>query len=72
MVYLFPTVKNSIISNYFKFNRTLNNFLGKCPFHQENTTSCVYNASKDTFFCLQCGEHGNGDKLADVLSKKMK
>jgi hypothetical protein len=39
-----------------------------CPFHEEMTPSCVYDAYEDEFNCLSCGEKGNGLKLAQQLA----
>lgn len=36
-----------------------NIYMGKCPFHPEETPSFMIN--KETYYCFSCGEEGNID-----------
>ncbi len=57
-----------IITNAFKENaRGL--YLGCCPFHTEQTPSCVYYPLKDIFRCFGCGQTGETQTLAAQLLK---
>ncbi len=38
-----------------------NTFIGRCPFHYEETASFVVTPDDQTFYCLSCGK--NGDAL---------
>lgn len=35
----------------------------KCPFHKEETASCVINHEKGTYYCFGCGKSGNKEEL---------
>lgn len=55
-----------VISQYVVLKRTGSNFVGICPFHNENTPSFSVSPSKQIYHCFGCGEGG------DVISFKMK
>ncbi|AKF40922.1 DNA primase [Mycoplasmopsis canis] len=49
----------SIISNYVSLEKKGNNYIGLCPFHQDNTPSFTVSPSKKIYKCFACSESGN-------------
>ena len=46
-----------------------NSFIGKCPFHKENSPSFVVKPTSDYYYCLSCGKCGSLSDLFDELRK---
>ena len=71
---LIMIVKNSdnlkIVKGYGFKQKDGDTMLGICPFHKEETPSCYYNFSKDSFYCFGCGAAGHGDALIARLSRQ--
>ncbi len=47
------------IASYIPLNRKGKNFMGLCPFHEDNNPSMSVNPDKQIFKCFVCGEGGN-------------
>ena len=57
-------VRNSVdivdvISQYVSLEKKGKDYVGLCPFHQENTPSFTVNEGKQFFYCFGCGKGGN-------------
>lgn len=48
-----------IISGFVKLKRRGANYLGLCPFHDENTPSFTVSPTKEIYKCFGCGKSGN-------------
>ncbi|WP_061994963.1 DNA primase [Clostridium sp. ATCC 25772] len=48
-----------IISEKISLKRAGRNFIGRCPFHNENTPSFTVSPDKQIYKCFGCGEAGN-------------
>ncbi len=45
-----------------------NNFAILCPFHEEQTPSCIIMPKKGTFHCIGCGTQGNIEQDETLVS----
>jgi DNA primase catalytic core len=64
-----PSVQNTIdkikkeiliiISHYVELKKIGNNYVAKCPFHDENTPSFNVNTEKEIYKCFGCGKTGD-------------
>ena len=59
------SVKN--IFKYVKLTKKGNNYVGKCPFHNENTASFVVNLEKNIWKCFGCGLGGDYIEFYSLL-----
>lgn len=50
-----------------RFSKKNGKLIGNCPYHEEKTPSCIYDPIENEFFCLSCGENGDGFKLMKKL-----
>jgi len=48
-----------IISNYIKLEKKSNEYVGLCPFHQDNNPSLQVSPSKQIFKCFSCNVSGD-------------
>jgi DNA primase len=48
-----------VVSDYVQLKRQGRNYLGLCPFHNENTPSFTVSPDKQIFRCFGCGKGGN-------------
>lgn len=48
-----------VISQYVSLEKKGKDYVGLCPFHQENTPSFTVNEGKQFFYCFGCGKGGN-------------
>lgn len=48
-----------IVGEFVKLKKRGANYLGNCPFHNENTPSFTVSPSKEIFKCFGCGKSGN-------------
>ncbi|MBP3039663.1 DNA primase [Bacillaceae bacterium Marseille-Q3522] len=48
-----------VISDYVQLNKQGRNYVGLCPFHQENTPSFSVSPDKQLYHCFGCGAGGN-------------
>ena len=51
----------NLASKYTKLKQVgkTDNFIGLCPFHEEETPSFVVNKKHQEFYCFGCGKGGN-------------
>ena len=47
-----------------------NYYFCQCPFHEEKSPSCSYDAFENKFHCFGCGKQGDGFTLVQGLCKK--
>ena len=50
---------SDFIGQYVSLTEKGNSFVGKCPFHNENTPSFNVNNDKSLFYCFGCKTGGN-------------
>lgn len=55
----------SLVSEYVKLERQGKNYMGLCPFHNENTPSFVVSQEKKIAHCFGCG--GGGDPIKFLM-----
>ncbi|VEU70234.1 DNA primase [Mycoplasmopsis glycophila] len=48
-----------VISEFLSLQKRGNNYIGLCPFHQDNTPSFTVNEAKQIYKCFACNESGN-------------
>ena len=48
-----------IIGEFVKLEKKGNNYLGLCPFHQDNNPSLTVSPTKKIYTCFSCGAKGN-------------
>lgn len=48
-----------VINSYTKLRKTGKEYVGKCPFHQENHPSLQVNQQKQLFYCFSCQHKGD-------------
>ncbi|MDD4001027.1 MAG: DNA primase [Bacilli bacterium] len=48
-----------VIGEHVKLEKKGNNYLGLCPFHQDNNPSLTVSPSKKIYTCFSCGAKGN-------------
>ena len=48
-----------LIQNYITLKKSGKNYLGLCPFHDDNNPSMFVNDEKGLFHCFSCGEGGD-------------
>ena len=48
-----------VIGEYVHLKRVGSNYMGCCPFHNENTPSFSVSESRKTFLCFGCKKSGN-------------
>lgn len=61
----------SIISHFIPLKKVGNNYLGRCPFHNDQTPSMQVNPKTNTFYCHGCGagsRHHSEVQSSDVYS----
>ncbi len=49
----------SVLSAYLDLNKKGNNYVCKCPFHEEKTGSFTVSPQKSIYHCFGCGKGGN-------------
>lgn len=59
-----------LISKKVHLRRVGANFIGLCPFHQENTPSFTVNPIKQFFYCFGCKK--SGDAISFLIEKEQK
>ena len=52
-----------------KLKKTGNNYIGRCPFHEEENDSFVVTPSKNLWHCFGCNQGGNVIQLVQLLDK---
>ena len=52
-----------------KLKKTGNNYVGRCPFHQEESASFVVTPETNLFHCFGCGKSGNVIQLVQLLDE---
>jgi len=54
------------ISSYIELKRSGNNYLGKCPFHDDSTPSLSVSEQKQIWKCFGCGKGGDVVKFVSL------
>ena len=54
-----------VISEYVSLKKSGSNYLGKCPFHNDNKPSMSVSPSKGIYKCFSCG--AGGDALSFLV-----
>ena len=52
-----------VISDYVVLKKRGKDYVGLCPFHNENTPSFSVSPSKQLYYCFGCQEGGNAIKF---------
>jgi len=58
-----------IVREHVRLRQMGNQFLGLCPFHQENTPSFRVTPQKQTWHCFGCGQGGDVFKFVELAEK---
>ena len=58
-----------IVREHVRLRPMGNQFLGLCPFHQENTPSFRVTPQKQTWHCFGCGQGGDVFKFVEMAEK---
>src|SRR3982075_2855737 len=58
-----------IVREHVRLRQMGNQFLGLCPFHQENTPSFRVTPQKQTWHCFGCGQGGDVFKFVEMAEK---
>ena len=48
-----------VILDYVELQKRGDSYLGKCPFHDEQSVSFSVSLQKQTYYCFECGAAGN-------------
>ena len=56
-------------SRGIKLKKTGNNYIGRCPFHDEENASFVVTPSKNLWHCFGCNQGGNVIQLVQLLDR---
>src|ERR1700689_793158 len=58
-----------VIGEYVRLKKSVQNFSGLCPFHQEKTPSFSVSALKQMYYCFGCGKGGDVFQFVMELEK---